>query len=96
MIFDVQAQDMRLHKGGAAVPCERIEAAHSHLIENMKLVAPQLPFTFAQSWNAQAFIEALITWLEQSMNTPYHDSQYWRPDTARVIQDETFVSDFLN
>lgn len=37
IIFDVQAQDMsRLHKGGAAVPSERIEAVHSHLTENMK------------------------------------------------------------
>ena len=37
MIFDVQAQDMsRLHEGRAAVLCERIEAVHSHLTENMK------------------------------------------------------------
>ena len=37
MIFDVQTHDMSpLHKGGAAVPCERIEAVRSHLTENMK------------------------------------------------------------
>ena len=96
MIFDVQAQNMRLHKGGAAVPCERIEAAHSHLIENMKCNFKFGCTSIAVHTSTILELSSVYGLNRHSVNAPYHDSQYWRPDTARVIQDETFVSDFLN
>lgn len=103
MIFDVQAQDLRLHKGGAVVPCERIEAANSHLIKNMKC---NLKFrstsvavhtcTILERSSVYKSIHLLMTFLEHSMNVSHHDSQYRIPDMIQVIREETFVSDFLN
>lgn len=79
MIFDVQAQDMRLHKGGAAVPCERIEAVRSHLIENIKC---NLKF---YSTSIAVHIWTILQSSCVYISIDYKDTQYWGANTLEDL-----------